>query len=335
MFLFVVIVLTSTQIVKADDGPKGHGFLKPTLRGALEPAEFKNAMTVLFDGSSDAKIAEYFQTIKGFSFDDMKKVYKHHIEELFGVSNVTDEEMLKIINKTEFREAEKDHWQRSESAYIPEGAKSYSDIDWWSPSSVRNNEFIGSIALGNGPRKDWITTFCANADRLKERQTVVKPAEPKVEKSEKEYTYIPGKTTIIEHGIDSTIEKFYFYNGVEKNFFQNNINNAVSVTKNNSQSYSVDMKERAVERQVDDHYEEASYKEETKECKQPSSCNHKKVKNKNGFWTHLLAFGAGVVTGAVLENNTNVNLGRRNVPSGRIITQAPVELLRSTVPIFQ
>jgi hypothetical protein len=176
-----------------------------------------------------------------------------------------------------------------------------------------------------------LSVYCWNFS-YPSAQKVTAPVQ-KVEKPEKEYTYIPGKTVIIEHGVDSVIERFYSYKETEKNFFEKNINNTVSMTRNNSQSYDVDMNKKAVERQTDDHYEEASYKEEAQECKQPSKCNHKKVKNKNGFWTHALAFGVGLVTGAVLENNTNVDF-RRNVPGRRIITQGPYVPLPSTPAVY-
>ncbi len=341
--LFVIVALfCATHIVKAD-GPKGHGFLKPTLRGALEPAEFKTGMKVLFTkGATSSQMAEYFQVIEGFSFENMKIVYKNHIEKTFGVENVTDEEMLDIIEHTSFREAEKGHWDSHQSMYIPRGAKTYGDMEWWNPSQVRNNEFIGTVTLG-GQSKDWVTTFCANPDRERRvERTVSSPTPPIITKGKTEYIFIPGKTTVIEHGADSVIESFTHYREVQTQ--NNSVMNTVS--KSYGQSFDLDMGattssfvsnpgtnncscQPVVQRQscgcdqsniCQNHYNQ--YREELVKARPKE-----RKKFFDRFIGKVIIFGAGVAAGLFIDD---INLGGHHTVVGQTVTQGPLVLLNTS-----
>lgn len=332
---FVIVLLISTQIVKAD-GPKGYGFIKSTLRGALEPAEFKDALSVLFDGSSDTKVAEYFQKVPGFSFSQMRTVYKKHIEETFDVEDVTDEEMLEIIEKTSFREVPSGYWGNHKSMYIPKDAKSYGDMEWWQPNNTRNNEFIGDLSL-NGIKKDWITTFCANC--VKETKKVSTKTISR-ERSEPEVTRFPGKKQVTIYEPDTLIEYRSSYKEVNNNSFSK-INNQSFTLEAQNASYG----QTCNHQQAPSHPQQCNHQRTERQesydcgCREDYSCHgHKKAKNKKPFFNttggRLLVFGAGVATGAILQNNIDWPGNRRVSQGGPVITQGPLIPLPITSPIY-
>ncbi|MEK7228107.1 MAG: hypothetical protein AAB681_01985 [Patescibacteria group bacterium] len=332
--LLFVIALASAQIVKAD-GPKGHGFLKPTVRGTLEPVEFQQAMTVLFTkGSTDEQISEFFHKIEGFSFNTMKEVYRTSFEKRFGEDDISDAEMLQIIAKMKFREVGPEYWKDHSSMFIPKAAKGYDDMEWWNPTKDRPGEYIGSCTL-NGVEKDLVTTYCANP--VKERKATVKA--PSVPKVETEYVYIPGSKKVIEYGAD-TVETTR-----TKVIIENN--NSKFASYNNSQSYTVDMTENVQQQQQTCSCPQVQQQRQvtyTTQQEQPCGCNgrylcqndYQKVKEKKGFFKttggKILTYAAAFAGGYFLRGWVDRDHSPR---VGQIYTQGPFIPINNTPVITQ
>ncbi len=170
---------------------------------------------------------------------------------------------------------------------------------------------------------------------------VIKPAERQEQKQE--YVYIPGTTKVIEHGTDTVKEIFSTYKEVERNTF-NKINNQTFTLEAQQASYVQSGCNHQQAQQCNHQVQQASCNHQQPRqdcgCREDYSCQgHKKVKNKKPFFNttggKLLLFGAGVVTGAVLENNTNINLfGGRNALQGQVVTHGPLNLLPVSNPVI-
>lgn len=341
--LFVVVALFCAQIVKANptDGPKGYGFLKHSVRGTLEPVEFQNAMKVLFtEGSTDEQIAEFFVKIEGFSFKNMKEIYRTSFEKAFEEEDITDAEMLQIIAKMKFREVGPEYWKTHSSMFIPPGTKRYSEMEWWNPTKDRPGEYIGSCKL-NGVEKDLVTTYCANP--VKDRKITVKePIAPKVEKTETEVVILPG-TNKYFYKTDTIRERNDVYKEVQNNFFLNTSNNTVA--KTNNQSFTVDMESEnrepsnrscdcpSVKRETT-HIEKRSCGcDEDHICQDHYKRLPKKVRKPLGqrTWfrvgTHAVAFVAGWFGHKWFDKDNNV-------VTGEIFTHGPFDPLPATNPIY-
>ncbi|HRH24884.1 MAG TPA: hypothetical protein PLQ20_00900 [Candidatus Paceibacterota bacterium] len=170
---------------------------------------------------------------------------------------------------------------------------------------------------------------------------VIKPAERQEQKQE--YVFIPGTTKVIEHGTDTVKETFSTYKEVERNSY-NKINNQTFTLEAQQASYVQSGCNHQQVQQCNHQVQQASCNHQQVQqdcgCREDYSCQgHKKVKNKKPFFNttggKLLLFGAGVVTGAVLENNTNINWpGGRRTLQGQVVTHGPLNLLPVSNPVI-
>jgi hypothetical protein len=339
VILLFTIALLSAQIVNASpvDAPKGYGFLKPNLRGKLEPVEFKEAMLTLFAKvPNEEKIDDYFRKINGCSFSDMKEIYRERVQEAFGVENVTDAEMRKIFSTMKFRIPDEDYWETHESMYIPKGANTFDEMEWSSPDEVRENEQIGSSSL-DGVTVDLVTTFCANCVKDKPKPVARKKKKVVVEEEEVETEYVryPGSKKVITHEPDTVF--------ISRSKVQIEENNTKKLVFNNNHSYEVDMNN--AQYASNNQSQGCNHRQNTSTCNHrqentcendDNKCRQKKHKCNRGLWA-----AGGVVVGAlgalIIENNLpgrSVRLPRRGVeqppldiiPTGGGVEQPPLQI---------
>jgi hypothetical protein len=166
---------------------------------------------------------------------------------------------------------------------------------------------------------------------------------PKVEKPETEIVIIPG-TNKYFYKTDTIRERNDTYKEVQNNFFLKTENNNFASTRSNRQSFDVDMSKDDEVSKRDCDCPTSQNRNISHASKRDCGCDndhicsdhYKKLPAKerkrlgDRTWfrvgTHLVAFAAGWFG--------NQWIGGNNNGSGNVITQGPLDILPSTVPIF-
>jgi hypothetical protein len=325
--LFVVIVaLCATTIVKAENPfaylpPQGKGFFLPEKQGKMTPAQCRAAFLALFakeEDQDEEEIYKYFQRLPGVATSELKEIYRVSFEKRYDVDEITDAEIRKIFTKMKFRKPDDDYWQSHKSMYVPKGATTYDDMDWFSPGDVREGEQIGSCSL-DGVDIDLVSTHCGNpVTGCPPKKQPKKPIKEE-EKPEDVYITHPGHNTYINNLPDTVwITSSKVTIDERNNTTIIRVKNRVSEVDDNETELTAnnDVEERCG---CDKHHVCSKHKEAYERY-------YKKDRKKffNTFGGKLLIYTAGVFTGMFIENNVHIG-GHHG--GGNTITQGPFSII--------
>ena len=152
--LFVVIAVIMITSAKAQD--EFHGFKNPH-RGNLSKKEFVEAFTVLFKTGDSVRIRYYWNAQGKFTYADIKREYKTHLEVVYG-KIFSDDDVVALAERSTLRKPNGNFSDKEIARFSSKTGK----VDW---NFIRNPKPGEELANADG--YDWSSTACSNMFRNK------------------------------------------------------------------------------------------------------------------------------------------------------------------------
>ena len=326
-FLFVVIAFLSAQIVKAQN-------IVTTLDATLKVQGTQNeASTVawLQDPNPDPTII----TMPMASFNKEFLSSLSQLNKKYGTfssinSDIVNDEIVPNLYVDELDPNKLYCFSRYDTKTKKFG-------NYWRKAKRLANGRMESGLFYRGWDEPVLSVWCWNFGYPDNQPT--QPRAPVVQNREVEYISTPGKTTIIDHGVDTVIERFTTYKEVEKNSF----------TKLSNQSFTLDIQRASYQQQLSSDCGCPKVENKVVREDQPScGCDSRRIcdkhydelpkKHKKKFFNttggRILTHAAAAVGGYFLGRWIFGDGGGSIDQPARIVTQGPLDILPGTNPIY-